>query len=702
MVSPLPSLRYPEERRLATVLFADVRGFTALAERMDFELISDLIKDVWISLDILIEAHGGYIDKHIGDAVMAVWGAPYAGENDAERAVSAALSLQEAVKEYAKTSMKPGASELSIRVGINSGYVLSGYVGLRNEYTVMGDAVNIANRLEQISEPGTVVISESTFRLVRGMIQVRRLATPIQLRGKTQAIQAYLVDRLMPQPSRLRYNSADSLMTIMVARENEMERLNSLYEEAMRAEVPMLVMVLGETGIGKSRLLMEFTSQLEVSEQGVNLMSVRALAQTAQIPFFLWKSLWYLRFGLQDNEPMETLREKFTREIQRLWGWQLGPTSSVEAAHLIGSLIGLSWPDSPYLAAYENDSPGRLKRAFELTRELIRRISSFRSTVLMFDDLQWGDSSSLDLLAYLFQPAEDPLPLLVLTGARSEFARKYSRWMNLASILELEPLPVNSEIVAEAYPDLKDFPEEVLLELAVRSDGNPYFMEEMAKSLVKSGMHLANLAPDELLAQVRAITPESLRVLLQARLDRLSHESRSVAQLASVVGRVFWVGAVIAAARVAEGMGTGPLVAVPDAVIERLIQDALRQLVRAELAFPKANVAYSEEQEFIFKNSLLREVAYGLIPVKNRFRYHLAVALWLADHENVDFKIMAAEHFELGGALAEAAKHYEAAAEFALMRGAAVNAEELLAKARELRETVFQKAGTAPLPKAGP
>jgi predicted ATPase len=180
-------------------------------------------------------------------------------------------------------------------------------------------------------------------------------------------------------------------------------------------------------------------------------------------------------------------------------------------------------------------------------------------------------------------------------------------------------------------------------------------------------------------------------------LDILSHESRSVVQLAAVVGRVFWVGAVIAAARVAEGIGTGPLVAVPDAVIERLIQDALRQLVRAELAFPKANVAYSDEQEFIFKNSLLCEVAYSLIPVKNRFRYHLAVALWLAEHDNVDFKIMAAEHFELGGALAEAAKHYEAAAEFALMRGATVNAEELMAKARELREKITPTAVTAPL-----
>jgi eukaryotic-like serine/threonine-protein kinase len=140
--------------------------------------------------------------------------------------------------------------------------------------------------------------------------------------------------------------------------------------------------------------------------------------------------------------------------------------------------------------------------------------------------------------------------------------------------------------------------------------------------------------------------------------------------------------------------GTGPLVAIPDEVIDRLIQDSLRQLIRAELAFPKANSPYSEEQEYIFKHSLLREVAYGLIPVKNRTRYHLAVALWLSDHDNLDFKIMAAEHFELGGALVEAAQHFEMAAEAALLRGAASDAEALTGRVRKLRERLSTRTLT--------
>ena len=694
MTSPLPTFLYPEERRYATVLFADVQGFTTLSEKFDFETISNLIKDVWLKLDTVIESHGGFIDKHIGDAVMAVWGAPYAGENDAERAVTAGLALQEAIKEFAKVSEHPGAGELHIRVGINTGLVLSGYVGLRNEYTVMGDTVNVSNRLENFADAGTVVISEATFKLVRGIFQVRRLATPLQLKGKTEPVQAYLVDGVMPQPSRLRYRSADSLETSMVGREVEMERLNSLYQQAIQANQPTMVLVTGEAGLGKSRLLMEFTSSLEVNDSGVTLMSARSLAQASQVPFFLWKSLWYLRFGLQDSDPVEVAREKFMREVQRLWGFQLGPASSVEAAHLIGSLIGLGWPESTFLAAFEDNPQGRVKRAFELTRELLRRICAYRPTVLLLDDLQWADNSSLELLAYLFEPSDYALQLLVLGGGRLEFARQHPRWLNIAYIIQLEPLPVEAATVASAYPDLRSLPDEVLLEMADRTDGNPYFMEEMAKSLVKAGLHQENLSTEELLTRLRSNPPESLRVMLQARLDSLSREARAVALLASVAGRVFWVGAVVAAARVAEGMGTGPLVAIPDEVIDRLIQDSLRQLIRAELAFPKANTPFSEEQEFIFKHSLLREVAYSLIPVKNRTRYHLAVALWLADHENLDYEIMAAEHFELGGALVEAAQHFETAAEVARLRGAASDAESLVGRARKLRERLSTKSLT--------
>ena len=229
-------------------------------------------------------------------------------------------------------------------------------------------------------------------------------------------------------------------------------------------------------------------------------------------------------------------------------------------------------------------------------------------------------------------------------------------------------------------------PQPVLSELATRADGNPYFLEEMVKGLVKGGVKEGECSTEELLESLRLQMPESLRSTLQARLDALPREARAVALLASVVGRVFWVGAVIAAARITTSTGTGPLMAMPMTVIDRIVQDGLRRLVMAELAFPRANTRYSSGQEYIFKNSLLRDVAYGLIPNKYVKQYHLAVAHWLAERNDPDFKVMAAEHFEQAGALVEASSQYEQAAGAAQLRGATSEAKDLWSRVISMHE----------------
>jgi len=273
--------------------------------------------------------------------------------------------------------------------------------------------------------------------------------------------------------------------------------------------------------------------------------------------------------------------------------------------------------------------------------------------------------------------------LLVLGGARPEFLRQFPRWTNITNLITLPPLMANAKTVASAYPELRKTPEAVLSELAVKSEGNPYFLEEMVKTLLKTGLR-EDQPTDVILAQLRSQLPDTLRATLQARLDSLSREARSVALLASVVGRVFWVGPIMAAARTTAGFGTGPLGVMPSLVIDRVVQDGLRQLVRAEMAFPRAGSQFSQEQEFIFKNTFLRDVAYSLIPLKSRTHYHLAVAHWLADHADADYKVMAAEHYEQGGALHDAARQYEQAARLARSHGAASGAETLFARAEAL------------------
>jgi predicted ATPase len=562
--------------------------------------------------------------------------------------------------------------------------VLAGYIGLREEYTVMGDTVNVARRLEQNADPGTVLIGETTYQLVRGIYKLRRLP-PLQVKGKKDVLSAFLVEGLITQPSKVRYRSPAGLETIMVGRDPEMERLFEFYDQAMASDTPTLVLVTGEAGIGKSRLLMEFTSSLEVEEPSVIVMSARALAQASRIPFFLWKSLFHNRFGLNDGDTLDENQAKFLKGIELIWGPKTGAATAEEAAHFIGRLTGLKWLGSEHLAGFEEAPEARVRRTFDLTRELLRRASADCPLVILLDDLHWADAGSVDLLTHLLQPGPEPFRLLVLAGARPELLTKQSRWANMTRVITLKPLEVSSEMVSEAYPDLRQMAKTVLAELAWRSDGNPYFLEELVKSLVKSGLIQPGLPEEEIIDKLRAQPPESLRALLQARLDGLYVEAREVLLLASVIGRVFWVGAVLEAAEGSQQKGTGFLMQTSSRM-EDLIHDALQQLEWAELVFPRAGTKFSDDQEYIFKHSLLRDVAYNLLPHKYRKQHHLAVARWLARRRDPDFRVMMATHLEKAQLFEEAAQQYEVAAREAEARGAAQEAAWLLAQANQLRE----------------
>ncbi|MEK7312527.1 MAG: AAA family ATPase, partial [Chloroflexota bacterium] len=349
--------------------------------------------------------------------------------------------------------------------------------------------------------------------------------------------------------------------------------------------------------------------------------SARSLAQASRAPYFVWKSLWHNRFGLSQNDPPEVACEKFVRGVQMLWGRQLGQVSAVEAAHFVGALIGLEWLDSPFLA--QPPGPARANRAYEFTRELLKRACATGPTILLLDDLHWADSGSLDLLEHVLEPADDSLPLFILGAVRPGILRQYRNLANAAVVITLKPLPTNPHLVAEAYPAIQNLPEPTLSEIARVSEGNPYFMEEMVKTLLQShSTGNGQAAADERAVQL----PDSLHAMLQARLDSLSADARGVALLASVVGRVFWTGAILAAAH--QSTGTGLLRPHLEA-LENVVSTGLAELVRAELAFPRAGSMFAGEQEYIFKHSLLRDVAYSLLPLKFRRLYHTAVAQWL-------------------------------------------------------------------------
>ena len=688
MVSPQDTSRYPEERRLVTVMFAVIQGLNALVERVELDTVREVVREAWPRLEGVILQQGGYISKHMSDVVMAVWGVPTLGENDAERAVKAALEVQKIITDYTKSAEKPGLEGLKLRVGLHTGPAYAGYVGMQNDYTVMGEVVNIAFRLADMADAEAVLITDTTYQAVRGAFQVRKLP-PVQLRGVAKLVEPYLVQDVQATSGRARYGSLDSLQTRMVGRAADVDRVGGLYQQILRSGQPGMVLVTGEPGIGKSRLLMEFAGLLESNSSSFYLMSARALAQTAQVPFYVWKLIWYNRFGIQLDDSPALANEKFLREFQRVWGRTLGPVPLLEAAHLVGSLLGLEWPNSPYLAPYANNPQGRVERAFELTGELMRRIATSRPTMLMLDDLQWMDQDSLKLLLFLLKnPSKEMVPLFILAGTNPEFLDSPAgegKIADLGQVVTLGPLPVVPESVTGAYPSLTSLPEHVLSPLVRYSRGNPYFLEEIVRMLLKTGEDDSEAVLYETLARLHAQPPESLTAMLKTRLGDLPRLARAAAMLASVSGRVFWVGGIEAAVRAFVGKRTDLHLTVPSVLAGQSIQEGLRLLVKAELAFPRANSTYSSEQEYIFKHDLLRDAAYSLIPAGYRTQYHLAVGYWLLNHSTPDFKIMAADQFEAAGAFADVVIACEQAVELFSQRGAHGEAQMLTERMRQAR-----------------
>jgi class 3 adenylate cyclase len=675
--------QYPEERRSATVLFADVQGFTSLAEQLDFETVSDLIKEMWSRLDFVIEEAGGYIDKHMGDGVMAIWGAPYATDRDAEKAVHTGLAMIAALNTFTRNSNIPGAEKLNLRVGINSGQVFAGYVGTKNEYTVIGDTVNVAARLEQAAEPGTTLVGEGTAHLIHNIFEIKE-TPPILAKGKTEPIKAYQIIGTRPSSSKITYDSLEKLETHMVGRDGEMSRLRIHFEQSRSSITPTLILITGEVGIGKSRLLMEFSHKLQSEVPLVQIITTRALAQTARVPYNTWKQILFRYFGLLEEASPEENGRYFKMGIELIWGEKLPEKSVADAIYTMGSLIGLNVQLNSGSILQAGSILDEITHAEDLARELLYRILTKGPLVISIDDLQWADKESLNLLHSLLRPGKEPLPLLIIGGTRLSLLKDYPHWWNASHIMTLNPLLIDAEMVAMAYPDLRSLPKHILEELASRAEGNPYFLEEIVKGLVKSGIDEIKSTPDITLAQIQTLIPESLRAMLQARLDNLTREARSVALMASVIGRVFWVGAIKEIARA--NTGTGTLTTMPEQVVDRLLQDGLRQLVRAEMAFPRSGTKYSDQQEYIFKNSHLRDVAYGMIPHKSRNTYHRAVAQWLAKFEGTIYKVMAAEHFEKCGEFSLAAEQYDKAVDMANTRKTLGEIDNLTRRSKAARE----------------
>ena len=674
--------KFPEERLLVSVLFTDIVGFSAMADQLEPEVVSGVMRDLWTQMDPIIEEYGGYIDKQLGDSIMVIWGVPETMEDDSERAVAAGLELLVGLEKFKQNTDQATAKALRLRVGIHTGLALAGHVGVRGEYTVLGETVNTAKRLGETAEPGSLIVSEATYQSIRGAFQVKRL-TPIQLVGTKKLVNIFQILEELSQPTKLRYRSKGAgLETILVGRDVEMDQLENLYQQTKQQNKTQLVLVTGDVGVGKSRLLFEFAGHLETENPLLTVMSSRALEQTSRVPFYLWKELWSNRFELNEDDPVESARKKTIDGVLTLWGQALGEVTAVEAAHFLGDQIGVRWEKSRYLDSFDSEPKLRTERSFLLQAELFQRASLRGPIVLILDDLQWADSGSLAMINYLWKMTEREIPLLILTCARTEFIGENPQLFQDAEQIKLQPLPVSSEIVRGAYPALKGAPDTLLTALAKRAEGNPYFLEEMVKNVLSS----EDFDPAE--SKIIPPLPGSVEELLKSRLDSLSLEGRATAFFAAVAGRVFWKGAVLAAFRGSPGVTKA--LDVPSHNIVGRVQVALDELMEKELAFLRVGSAFSGEREYIFKHTLLREVAYQRLPEEHREECHRAVADWLAERAGPERSICVAHHYEAAGVFDKAQVFYTKASEHARSIGNTEEADEIQYHARTLPEN---KAG---------
>ena len=641
----------PEERRQATVLFADLSGYTAAAERMDPEAVKALVDRTLRRLGDEIERFGGTIDKFIGDNVMGVFGAPITHEDDPERAVRAGLAMQEAMVEANRQSREKFGVGFSLRVGINSGEVMAGAVG--DHYTVMGDPVNVAARLQDAARSDTVTVGESTYRATREAISYERLE-PLTLKGKEEPVPAWEATGVLTGPRR----SPVRAETPLIGREKEATLLTSLVERVEREGRPHLVTVIGQAGVGKSRLLRELMTNVAQSEDPPTIRRGQCPPYGAGIAYWALAEVLNEEFEIRDNDAPEVAWEKLRSGVTTLMT-ELGDESAGERnAALLAIPLGLEPPEE--LRQVEPD-PQRMREAlFSAARAVVEAIARRRLLVLAIDDIHWADEGMLDLIDHLTRWVRAPLLLICLT--RDELLERRPGWgggRRNATTISLEPLTEGEtrELVTALLPGSngggpqarREEVGELVPQVAERSGGNPLFAEEMVNRLL-----------EEETVEAEAL-PRTVQSLLAARLDSLERLERRLLQSASVVGQSFWEGA-LAATAAEEGLDLGR---------------TLANLEEKDLLVPSAGSRLAGEREYAFKHVLIRDVAYSMLPKSVRWRKHVEVAEFIRERagERSDGVIgLIAEHFARAATLgAEAGLDPEALAE---LQGQALDALE--------------------------
>ena len=643
----------PERRKTVTVLFCDVSGSTALGERLETEAVREVMLRYFDEMRMAIEHHSGTVEKFIGDAVVAVFGVPLAHEDDALRAVRAAAEMLGRLEALNDELESRFGSRIGLRIGINTGEVVAGDPGA-GEAFVSGDTVNVAARLEQTAGTGEVLLGELTYRLVREAVTAEAVEA-LALKGKQKPVPAYRLVDVAADGGPPRAHAAGAL----VGRREELDALGRELAAAVAENACRLVTVLGEPGIGKSRLAREF---LDSAEPQARVLTGRCLSYGEGITYWALGELVREAAGIGSDDAAAVARERIEALL-----------AGTEEAEVVSALLVQA-------LGLERGSGATGEIAWA-ARRLFEALARDRPLIVAIDDLHWAEQALLDLVEQLDELAHGPL--LVIGLARPEALDARPRWPG--SILRLEPLPeadatrLIEELIGGA--GLQEHVRERVLEAAA---GVPLFVEELMAILVEDG--LVRQAPDGRWVGLGRLDefaiPPTIDALLAERLDRLEERPRTLLEDGAVEGQLFHLGAVLALA----------------AETERQAAPLLDELVRRELVRP-GSPSFVDETAYRFRHILIRDAAYRSLPKRVRSELHELYAHWLEEKvggREIGYEEVLGYHFEqahryraeLGlsdGALGiRAGRLLASAGRRALARSDMAAAEGLLSRAAEL------------------
>ncbi len=587
-----------DERRTVTVLFADLSGYTAIAETLDPESVKRLLEGILQRLGVEVERFGGHVDKFIGDNVMAIFGAPVAHGDDPERAVRAGLVMQAAMSEVNESVRAQHGVAFELCVGINTGEVLAGHV--RDSYTVIGDSVNVAARLQAAARPGTVIVGETTYRATQEAIEYRALTEPLELKGKATPVLAWealsteaeaAVPEAVVAPPR----------APLIGRRAELVQLHEVLDRVDRRRSAHLVTVIGEAGVGKTRLVQRFEEDLQGREQQPLVRRGRCLPYGSSIVYWPLGEVIRVECGILDGDPPAEAWRKLSARLGELLSEpedQGGRSANAKVA-LIGRLLGIEAAGEDVPVDAREDAQRAREAFFAAIRACVEGLARERPLVLIWEDIHWADEGMLDLIEHLVQWVR--APVLQVCLARDELLERRSGWGGVrrdATTVFLDPLgEEETRELISLLLDSADGRDGVIATVAARAEGNPLFAEEMVRRLAEEdGASAAEL-------------PATVQGLLAARLDSLEPFQRRLLAHASVVGRTFWEDALVLVAA-AEG---GDL------------SQALRALREKDLLVVGEGAAFTGEPELAFKHALIRDVAYEMLPKAVRAAKHFEV-----------------------------------------------------------------------------